>query len=414
MRIAIIGAGTAGITVAAQLRHKLSREEAEIVILDPAEYHYYQPAWTLVGAGTFSYEKTRRRQRDLIPSGVDWMQVAVTDIRPKSNQLVTDNGTTVDYDYLIACPGIQLDIDALPGLREGMEAGIVGSNYTDPEAVWQMIDNFEGGTALFTQPATPIKCGGAPQKIMYLAADLWRKRGLSDRVKIAFATPGTIIFGTEPFKSRLEEILLRKDITVRFQHVLERIDVKEKLAYYRINTPDVDQQRYNYFDIGEIPQQDGTVAIPFDILHTAPPQSAPDFIKQSPLANAAGWIDVDEHTLQHRTFDNVYALGDAAALPTAKTGAAVRKQAPVVVENLLAQIRGQAVGDAAYDGYSSCPIVTDYGKMLLAEFGYDNVRMSDPVISKFVDTGKENYPMWLLKKYGLPFMYWNLMLKGRA
>lgn len=414
MRIAIIGAGTAGITVAAQLRHKLSREEAEIVLLDPAEYHYYQPAWTLVGAGTFSYEKTRRLQRDLIPPGVEWRQVAVTEIRPKANQLVTGDGKTLDYDYLIACPGIQIDIDALPGLREGMDAGIVGSNYTDPEAVWQMIDNFKGGTALFTQPATPIKCGGAPQKIMYLAADLWRKRGISDQVKIAFATPGTIIFGTEPFKSRLEKILLRKHITVRFQHVLERIDVKEKLAYYHVKTPDVDRQRYNYFDIGELPQPDHRVAIPFDIMHTAPPQSAPDFIKASPLANEAGWIDVDEYTLQHRTYDNVYALGDAAALPTAKTGAAVRKQAPVVVENLLAQIQGKAVGNASYDGYSSCPIVTDYGKMLLAEFGYDNVRMSDPILSKLVDTGKENYPMWLLKKYGLPFMYWNLMLKGRA
>jgi sulfide:quinone oxidoreductase len=414
MRIAIIGAGTAGITVAAQLRQKLSREEAEITLLDPAEYHYYQPAWTLVGAGTFSYENTRRRQRDLIPNGVEWMQEAVSEIRADENLLLTESGTTVAYDYLIACPGIQIDIDALPGLREGMDAGIVGSNYTDPEAVWKMIDNFSGGTALFTQPATPIKCGGAPQKIMYLAADLWRKKGISDQVKIAFATPGTIIFGTEPFKSRLEQIIQRKHITVRFQHVLEEIDVANKLAYYRITTDDVDKQRFNYFDIGEIPQQDGRVAIPFDIMHTAPPQSAPDFIKHSPLANAEGWIDVDEHTLQHHTYANVYALGDAAALPTAKTGAAVRKQAPVVVENLLAQIRGVKTESASYDGYSSCPIVTDYGKMLLAEFGYGNERMSDPLISKFVDTGKENYPMWLLKKYGLPFMYWNLMLKGRA
>ncbi len=273
MRIAIIGAGTAGITVAAQLRQKLSREEAEITILDPAEYHYYQPAWTLVGAGTFSYEDTRRPQRELIPNGVEWMQEAVTEIRAEDNLLLTETGTTIAYDYLIACPGIQIDIDALPGLREGMEAGIVGSNYTDPEAVWKMVDNFSGGTALFTQPATPIKCGGAPQKIMYLAADLWRKRGISDQVKIAFATPGTIIFGTEPFKSRLEQIIHRKNITVRFQHVLEEIDVANKLAYYRIKTDDVEQQRFNYFDIGELPQQDGRVAIPFDILHTA---HAPD------------------------------------------------------------------------------------------------------------------------------------------
>ena len=414
MRIAIIGAGTAGITVAAQLRRRLSREEAEIVLLDPAEYHYYQPAWTLVGAGTFSFEDTRRRQRDLIPSGVTWKQVAVRDILPEENRLITETDEEVSYDYLVACPGIQMDIDALPGLREGMEAGIVGSNYVDPDAVWRMIDGFSGGTALFTQPATAIKCGGAPQKIMYLAADLWRKKGISDQVKIAFATPGTVIFGTEPFTSRLKEIILRKDITVRFQYVLERIDVANRLAHYHVKTPDVDQQRFNYFPIDEKDLGQDRVAIPFDILHTAPPQSAPDFIKRSPLANAEGWIDVDDHTLQHHRYANVFALGDAAALPTAKTGAAIRKQAPVVVDNLLRNIGKPSTEAAQYDGYSSCPIVTDYGKMLLAEFGYGNERMSDPLISKFIDTGKENYPMWLLKKYGLPFMYWNLMLKGRV
>ncbi|MEX1013895.1 MAG: FAD/NAD(P)-binding oxidoreductase, partial [Candidatus Paceibacterota bacterium] len=146
--------------------------------------------------------------------------------------------------------------------------------------------------------------------------------------------------------------------------------------------------------------------------------TAPKFIQDSIISIQEGankgWVDVDEYTLQHKRFENIFALGDVAALPTAKTGAAIRKQAPVVVENLLALVQKSQMGTAKYEGYSSCPLVTGYGKMLLAEFKYGNVRDSDPLISKFVDTTKEQYSMWLLKKYGLPFLYWNLMLKGRA
>ena len=150
------------------------------------------------------------------------------------------------------------------------------------------------------------------------------------------------------------------------------------------------------------------------MIHLAPPQSAPDFIKHSKLAGEGGWIDVDKFTLRHNRYENVFALGDAASLPTAKTGAAVRKQAPVVVENLLHLMHKDGAAMKEYHGYSSCPVVTGYGKMVLAEFDYDNKRDSDPMISTFVDTSKEQYSMWLLKKYGLPFLYWNLMRKGRA
>lgn len=417
-QIAIVGAGTAGITVAAQL---LKQDKTlKIAIIDPADTHYYQPAWTLVGAGTFDYAKTGRPMSALIPKGVQWLQQAVAAFEPDQNRLLLNNGEQVSYTFLVVCPGIQINLDEIEGLRETIGKNNVCSNYIDPNYTWEVLQNFKGGTALFTQPATPIKCGGAPQKIMYLSDDFFQKKGIKDQTDVVFATPGSMIFGVTDFAKTLMEVVNRKNINLKFFHKLVRIDGEKKLAYYTITRPNDSDKKLEHnhnpnVKIEQLSTQE--VAIPFDMVHLAPPQSAPDFIRQSPLANQEGankgWVNVNKHTLQHNVYANVYSLGDVAALPTAKTGAAIRKQAPVVVERLIAAIKGGKVS-SEYKGYSSCPLVTGYGKMVLAEFGYNNVRMSDPIISKFVDTSKETYSMWLLKKYGLPFMYWNMMLKGNA
>ncbi len=417
-QIVIVGAGTAGITVAAQLFRK--DKSLDIAIIDPATKHYYQPAWTLVGAGTYDYDATVRDMSSVMPRRAKWIKNYVETIDPDNNKVITRDGSEITYDYLIACPGIQLDVDAMPGLAEALQTDSVCSNYTDPEHTWKVLQNFKGGNAIFTQPATPIKCGGAPQKIMYLAEEYFVKSGVRNKTKIAFITPGSVIFGTEPFKQVLMEVVDRKKIQLRFFHKITKIDPANKMAYFTImaHANEPEQLYYHKEDLGERILSETEVAIPYDMLHLAPPQSAPDFIKRSKLAHQEGpdkgWINVDINTLQHKHYPNVFALGDAAALPTAKTGAAIRKQAPVVVENLLYVMNQQKELTPGYTGYSSCPLVTGYGKMLLAEFKYGNERDSDPVISQFVDTGKEQYSMWLLKKYGLPFMYWNLMLKGRA
>lgn len=417
-QILIVGAGTAGITVAAQLLRK--NKKLDVAIIDPAEKHYYQPAWTLVGAGTYDYDKTERSMSSVIPKHAQWIQDAVDTFDPDNNQLTTHAGTTYTYDYLVVCPGIQVDLDGIEGLKETLGKNNVCSNYTDPNYTWQVLNNFKGGNAIFTQPATPIKCGGAPQKIMYLADDYFRKKKLRDKSEVVFATPGSVIFGVEPFKSTLMEVVDRKDISLCFFHKPIRIDGDNKIVYFKIvnHVGEDDKLYYNPKDLNVQQVSEDEVAIPFEMLHLAPPQSAPDFIKNSKLAYAdgpsKGWLNVDHHSLQHNEYRNVFGLGDSAALPTAKTGAAVRKQAPVVVENIFHLMAQDGQIDEDYQGYSSCPLVTGYGKMLLAEFKYDNVRDSDPLISKFVDTSKEQWSMWVLKKYGLPYMYWNLMLKGKA
>ncbi|MEY2963672.1 MAG: hypothetical protein RL754_933 [Bacteroidota bacterium] len=412
--VAIIGAGTGGIMVAAQLKRQ--KKDLRIAIIDPADTHWYQPAWTLVGAGTFDYQKTARPMSSVIPAGVEWIQEAVATIDADGNSVETTKGTHISYDYLVASPGIQIDEDGIPGLKEGLDKGIVVSNYTDPEKVWEAVQNFEGGNAVFTQPTTPIKCGGAPQKIMYLADDYWAKKGVKNKSKVVFATPGSVIFGVPEFAKTLNKVIHRKEIHFKPFYAISKIDVDKKEVHFTNAKPGENDCTINEGEgLGERLDGNSTFVIPFDFLHLAPPQSAPDFFKKSPLSNGTpgGWADVDINTLQHKKYPNVFALGDVAALPTAKTGAAIRKQAPVVVGNLLALMAQGGLSNKKYEGYSSCPLVTGYGKMVLAEFKYDNVRDSDPFLSKFVDTTKENYSMWILKKYGLPYLYWNQMLKGK-
>jgi sulfide:quinone oxidoreductase len=415
-QVVIIGAGTGGIMTAAQLRRK--DKNITIAIIDPSEKHAYQPAWTLVGAGTYDYDETIRDQKTLIPKNVDWIKDAAEGFDPENNTVKTKSSGSLTYDYLIVSPGIQMDVDALPGLKEALGKGDVCSNYTDPKHTWEVLKRFKGGNAVFTQPTTPIKCGGAPQKIMYLAEEYFRKRGIRDKTNVVFATPGSVIFGVKEFAKTLNKIIIERDIVFKPYYAPHKIDPEKKIIYFHYSEPGenacviTEDNKLNEKLEGET-----LIAMPYDMLHLAPPQSAPDFVKHSPLAYAdgpnKGWLEVDINTLQHKRYQNVFGLGDAAALPTAKTGAAIRKQAPVVVGNILHLMKYNKLDKKTYEGYSSCPLVTGYSKMVLAEFKYNNVRDSDPFLSKFVDTTKEQYSMWLLKKYALPYLYWNKMLKGK-
>lgn len=414
--ILIIGGGAAGIMTAAQLRNK--DKSTDIGIIEPSEHHWYQAAWTLVGAGTFNYSDTKRNEIDLIPTGVDWVKDYAAGFDPENNTVKTKSSGDITYDYLIVAPGVQYDLDGIDGLREALNTPEVVSNYLDPNKTWKAVKSFKGGNAVFTQPTTPIKCGGAPQKIAYLAADYFQKHGLADKANVIFATPGSVIFGVKEFAGTLMEVIKRYGIHLKTHYAPHLIDSANKKITFRHtaageNACVINEDQH----LGEEVSGESFITMPYDILHLAPPQKAPDFVANSPLAHqdgpSKGWMNVDVNTLQHKQFANIFGLGDVAALPTAKTGAAVRKQAPVVVENILMMRKSQKLSQDIYKGYSSCPLVTGYGKMVLAEFKYNNVRDSDPMISKFVDTTKEQYSMWLLKKYGLPYLYWNRMMKGK-
>jgi sulfide:quinone oxidoreductase len=393
-RILIIGGGTAGITVAA----RLSRAgETDITLIEPSTKHYYQPLWTLVGAGQVAKESTVREEAGLIPKNTRWIQDRAVEIDPERQLVRLGEGTSVAYDFLVVAPGIQIDWDAIPGLREALDTPYVSSNFDYDLApkTWEMIRTFRGGNAVFSNPGTPIKCAGAPQKIMYLAADHLRRTGVAS-ANVIFGHAGGVMFGVPEFRAALERTVDRYAIDVHFKRELIEVRADTREAIFRI-----------------VDGAPGTTeTIPYDILHAVPPMSAPDFLKGGPLAgdDRFGWVKVDRSTLQSPDYPNVFSLGDASSLPTSKTGAAIRKQAPVLVANLLGAIQGREP-HATYDGYSSCPLLTARRRMLLAEFDYE-MKWSRSI--PFLDTSKERYDMYLLKRYGLPWMYWNLMLKGRA
>lgn len=407
--ILIIGGGTAGIMVAAQLIKQKKRKS--IAIIEPADTHYYQPAWTLVGAGTYDYKKTARPMSSVIPRGASWIQDKASSFDPENNAVSTEKSGDFTYDYLVVAPGLAYDFSLVPGLGDSIDKGVVCSNYTDPEHTWDVIRNFKGGTALFTQPTTPIKCGGAPQKIMYLAEGHWRKSATRAKTKVVFATAGTVIFGVKPIAETLMKVVDRKDINLRFGYQLKKVDGPNRIAWYSFADH---EKEYNHKEV-KMEKDGDLVGIHFDMLHTAPPSVAPAFIQNSPLVNDSKWLDVDHYTLQHNKYANIFGLGDVAALPTAKTGAAIRKQVPVVVDNIDLLIKNGQKGSKSYQGYSSCPLVTDYGKMVLAEFDYQNNFTPDPKLKQMLisDSSKEHWRLWMLKKYMLPYLYWNKMMKGQ-
>lgn len=428
-QILIIGGGTGGIMTAAQ--HKRHNKSTSIAIIEPADTHYYQPAWTLVGAGTYDFDKTAKPMSKMIPKGVQWIKDKATGFDADINSVHTANSGVITYDYLVIAPGLSYDFSLVPGLGEAMDKGVVCSNYTDPKHTWDVVKNFKGGTALFTQPATPIKCGGAPQKIMYLAEDYWNKNKVRSKTEVLFATAGTVIFGTKEIAETLMEVVERKDINLRFNHKLIKVDGENQIAWYDL-TKDIkaggcvimsgedDREcldetfQYNYKNV-KVTKKDGLYGIHYDMLHTAPPSVAPKFIRESNLVNDAGWVDVDIHTLQHKKYPNIFSLGDVAALPTAKTGAAVRKQVPIVLDNIYKLMENNKIGTLSYNGYSSCPLVTDYGKMVLAEFDYDGKFTPDPKLKYMLikDSSKEHWRLWIFKKFLLPLLYWQGMMKGR-
>lgn len=396
-KIVIVGGGNAGLSVASQFL--LKNSNLKITIIDPSEKHYYQPAWTLVGAGVFDISKTERNQADFIPKNTEWIKDAVSKFNPEENKVTCQSGKEVLYDILIVCPGIQLDWQKVKGLKENIGKNSISSNYDFHSApyTWEMIKNFKGGTAIFTNPTTPIKCGGAPHKIMYLAVDYWRKQGILDKCNVHYLSGAGVIFGVKEYAETLTQVVKNGNIKPTFGVNVVEIDAINKMVFFLQKNADGVEERKE---------------MKFDICHSVPPQSAPDFIKQSPIADANspfGYVEINKNTMQHSRFANIFALGDCTNAPCSKTGAAIRKQAPVLVENVLAFLNSQNI-KAEYDGYSACPIPTAYGKLMLAEFDYTNT----PKMTFPFDQAKPRWTMWILKTKILPWLYWNRILSGKA
>lgn len=392
-QLVIIGGGNAGISTASQLLRK--NPQLDIAIIEPSDKHYYQPAWTLVGAGVFNMKNTIHQEAEVMPRGVTWIKQKVVSFKPEANSVLLDNQQEVKYQYLVVAPGIQLNWQEIKGLKETLGKNGVCSNYSVEHVpyTWECLQQFKGGNALFTNPNTPVKCGGAPHKIMWLAADYFKRKKIFDKTVIQYWSGGTRLFGVEKYEKTLKKVAARDEVQMNFFTKLVEIDGPNKKA--------------RFIGFGE-QNKDKEYWVDFDMIHVTPPQSAPDFVKNSPLANTAGWVDVDKYTLQHVRYPNIFSLGDASSLPTSRTGAAIRKQAPVLVKNLLAVMEGKKP-EAQYNGYTSCPVVTGYGKLVLCEFDYNN----KPIETFPFDQSKERWSMYQLKRRVLPWLYWHKILPGK-
>jgi len=392
-RVLIVGGGTAGITVAAILRRRA--RNLDIAVVEPEQEHYYQPSFTLVGAGVYPLAKTHRPEASVIPPGVIWIRGAVKSFEPEKNSVRLHNGDAFTYEYLVVCTGVKLDWDKVIGLAETLGTNGVCSNYspTSVNYTWECVQKLKPGDKIIcTQPPLPFKCPGAPQKIAYLIADRLRRRGILKQCSIGFFTHAPTIFGVPYFARALVKVAARYGINVNYQQQLVAVNGNAKTATFEF--------------VGDNRKSEKE-SVPFDLLHVTPPQSPHEEIKKSPLANAAGWVEVNQNTLQHVRFANVYSLGDVCSTPNSKTAAAVRKQAPVVANEIITAVAGKLV-PGAYDGYASCPLTTAIGKVILAEFCYGG--KVTPTLP--LNPSKERWFGWWIKLTGLPLMYWHYMLKG--
>jgi len=391
--IVVIGGGSAGIGLLASL---LKRDpHLNIILIEPSDHHYYQPAWTLVGGGAYDVKKTVRPMANVLPNGVTWIQAAVSELLPDEHTLVLDSAQRVTWKNLIVCPGLRLAWEKIEGLPETLGQHGVTSNYSYEHAAytWQLVQQLKNGKALFTQPAMPIKCAGAPQKAMYLSCDHWLRQGDLKNIKVEFNLAGAALFGVATFVPPLMKYVEKYAAQLAFNSNLIKVDGPARKAWFEIKDAE-----------GNVRVEEKT----FDLLHVVPPQVSPDFIRHSPLADAAGWCEVNPHSLQHLRYPHIFGLGDVCSTTNAKTAAAVRKQIVVVAENLLA-LRKQAPLPLKYDGYGSCPLTVEKGKVVLAEFGYGGKLLPtfplDPTVAR--------RSAWFLKASFLPWFYWNGMLKGR-
>ena len=394
--VVIIGAGAGGVAVASSLLKR--RPNLDIAIIDPSDIHYYQPGWTMVGGGIFSQETTVKTMSSIIPKGVTWIKAAVAAFEPQENRIILEGCRAIEYQNLVVCPGLKLNWAGITGLEETLGQNGVTSNYRFDLApyTWQLVQQMKSGNAIFTQPPMPIKCAGAPQKAMYLSADHWLKQSVLKNINVKFFNAGPGLFGVKAYVPALMEYIKKYNVDLNFSHKLVRIDGPAKKAWFETTNAE-----------GEIE----TIEQSFDMIHVCPPQQAPDFIRASRLVDAAGWVDVDPKTLRHMTYENIYALGDVINAANAKTAAAARKQAPIVAHNLLTFLDARNK-PAHYDGYGSCPLTVERGKIVLAEFGYGGKLL--PSFPKWlIDGQKPTRLAWLLKERILPPMYWMGMLKGR-
>ncbi|XP_062998868.1 sulfide:quinone oxidoreductase, mitochondrial [Elgaria multicarinata webbii] len=388
--VLVLGGGTGGITMSARMKRKVGA--GNVAVVEPQENHYYQPLWTLVGAGAKQLASCARPTASVIPSGVNWIQSKVQKLDPDKNCVHLENNQKISYKYLIIALGLQLNFNQIKGLPEGFNSPKIGSNYSihTVEKTWKALQGFKEGNAIFTFPNTPVKCAGAPQKIMYLSEAYLRKTGKRPKANVMFNTSLGVIFTVQKYATALQKIIKSRDIAVNYRCNLVEVRAdKQEAVFENLDKPG-EMKVYQY-----------------EMLHVTPPMGPPEVLLNSPVSDAAGWVDVNKETLQHNKYPNVFGIGDCTNLPTSKTAAAVAGQSGVLDKTISCIMKGKTP-TKKYDGYTSCPLITNYNRAILAEFDY-NVQ---PLETFPFDQSKERLLSFRMKVDMMPLLYWHGLLKG--
>uniref|UniRef100_A0A1L8E0E0 Sulfide:quinone oxidoreductase, mitochondrial n=1 Tax=Nyssomyia neivai TaxID=330878 RepID=A0A1L8E0E0_9DIPT len=392
-KVLVVGGGSGGCTVAAKISSKLG--PGNVIVLEPADTHYYQPMFTLIGGGIKKLEDSAAPMKDTLPSLATWLQDSVAQFEPAANAVVTKSGERIEYEQLLIAVGLELRYDRIPGLVEALAipGGAVCSNYS-PKYVnrtLEALQKFQQGNAIFTFPNSPVKCPGAPQKIAYIAEHFLRRNKKRADANVIYNTALPVIFGVKHYADALWKVAEKKGVKVNVRtNLKEVIPGKNQAVFENLDKP------------GE------EYTIDYSFLHVTPPMATPEVISScKEIANAAGFVDVNKDTMQHVKYPNIFAIGDCSSSPNSKTAASVAAQAPVVYQNMVAVMEGRTPS-ASYNGYASCPLVTGYHTCILAEFDYN----LQPLETFPVSQDKERFSMFLLKTYFMPSLYWQLMLNG--
>lgn len=440
-KILIVGGGLAGMSTAARLTNELSNPD--ITVIEPeALSTSYQPGQTLVAAGLWEKSDIAYQRDDFVPAGTKLIAEKAVEFDPDNNTVTTDKGTVVKYDYLIVAAGLKLNYAGIKGLEDigelyssgnnsaavaAMTAKGVSSIYTadGAEATWQNMEKFIAAAksgkkvnGVFTHPNTPIKCGGAPKKIMYLTNARLEEAGKDARANadLHFYPNGGSMFGIKNYHTAIVKQFEARNMKWSYKHLLT--EVKDGVAIFDNHSKFI--EKYDE-DLEENVKETihERVEVPFDFLHVTPPMKAPDEIGKSKIGSGKGWVPVNKETLQHVKYPNVFALGDIAAVPMGKTGGSARKQYKVVVNNVISMMEKGSIPatNAKYDGYTVCPLITSIGTVMLAEFNWASKATGDGTNAaqlKFLDPTQERYMWWLLKFYLLKPMTVHGMLAGKA
>ncbi|XP_050087204.1 sulfide:quinone oxidoreductase, mitochondrial, partial [Anopheles aquasalis] len=392
-KLLVVGAGAGGCSVAAKASNKLGA--GKVIILEPADKHYYQPMFTLIGGGIKTLKDSYRPMKQVLPTLATWIQDSAAKFEPESNTVITANGDRIEYEFLLVAVGLQLNYDKIPGLIEALSIkdGKVCSNYSPKyvDRTFQALRNFRSGNAIFTFPNSPVKCPGAPQKILYIAEHYLRKANKRKNANLYYNTSLPVLFGVKHYADALWEIVKRRNINVNLRtNLVEVKPASDEAIFENLDNP---SERFT---------------VNYEFLHVTPPMGAPDVLKAcSSLVNEMGFVDVSKDTLQHQRLGNVFAIGDCSASPNSKTAASVAAQSQVVYKNLMSVMDGKTPS-SVFDGYASCPLVTGYNTCMLAEFDYSLT----PLETFPVDQRKERYSMYYMKKDFMPALYWHLLLNG--